>query len=276
MKWFDEINAEIPDGLDAVLIMSQAGQQGGPALVQIMNGEVTPSGKLTDTWAINYEDYPSSATFSSNDGDTVNEIYEESIYNGYRYFDTFGLDVAYPFGYGLSYTDFDIEVIDVNADSLYTTVQARVTNIGDTYSGKEVVEVYFSAPQGPRLDKPYQELAGYAKTETLAPGASQVLTVSFPTTEMSSYDEDLAAYIMEDGDYIIRVGNSSRNTKIAAVLTLDSGEAGYQITEQLSNQLPTVADDETKPNNNYTGYIGEDLLTSWDAPRPDLRHREHI
>ena len=117
MKWFDEINAEIPDGLDAVLIMSQAGQQGGPALVQIMNGEVTPSGKLTDTWAINYEDYPSSATFSSNDGDTVNEIYEESIYNGYRYFDTFGLDVAYPFGYGLSYTDFDIEVIDVNADS---------------------------------------------------------------------------------------------------------------------------------------------------------------
>ena len=268
MKWFDEINAEIPDGLDAVLIMSQAGQQGGPALVQIMNGEVTPSGKLTDTWAINYEDYPSSATFSSNDGDTVNEIYEESIYNGYRYFDTFGLDVAYPFGYGLSYTDFDIEVIDVNADSLYTTVQARVTNIGDTYSGKEVVEVYFSAPQGPRLDKPYQELAGYAKTETLAPGASQVLTVSFPTTEMSSYDEDLAAYIMEDGDYIIRVGNSSRNTKIAAVLTLDSGEAGYQITEQLSNQLPTVADDETKPNNNYTGYIGEDLLTSWDAPGP--------
>lgn len=218
--------------LDSVLLMSQAGMEGGNAVVEVLNGKVTPSGKLTDTWALQYEDYPASETFAGNDGDSLQEDYTEGIYVGYRYFDTFGKDVAYEFGYGKSYTDFDITVNDVRADADEVSVDVTVANIGDTYSGKEVVQVYFSAPDG-SLEKPYQELAAYAKTDSLAPGASQDLTIRYATTEMSSYDEARVSYIMEPGDYIIRVGNSSRNTQVAAVLKLN----GLAITEQLSNQL---------------------------------------
>ena len=127
---------------------------------------------------------------------------------------------------------FDVEPLTVAADENNVSVTVNVTNTGDTYSGKEVVEVYFSAPDG-SIEKPYQELAGFAKTDNLAPGESQKLTVTYKTTEMSSYDEAKAAYVMEDGDYIVRVGDSSRNTKVAGVLTLDKDV----VTEQLSNQL---------------------------------------
>ncbi len=227
MKFVDEIQ-----GIDAVLLMSQAGMRGGDAVAKIITGEVTPSGKLVDTWPVNYEDYPTSETFAFLDDNVEEEVYTEGIYVGYRYFDTFNVTPAYEFGYGLSYTDFDIEVTGVEADANNVTITAEVTNTGDTYSGKEVVEVYFSAPDG-ELEKPYQELAAFGKTDELAPGESQTLTISYKTTEMSSYSEEKAAYIMEPGDYLIRVGNSSRNTEVAAVVELDQ----VALTEQLSNQV---------------------------------------
>ena len=226
-KFFSEI-----EGVDGLVLMSQAGMEGGNALADILTGKTTPSGKLTDTWAKNYSDYPASATIGDNDGNNEQEDYKEGIYVGYRYFDTFNITPAYEFGYGKSYTSFDIEPLTVAADENNVSVTVNVTNTGDTYSGKEVVEVYFSAPDG-SIEKPYQELAGFAKTDNLAPGESQELTVTYKTTEMSSYDEAKAAYVMEDGDYIVRVGDSSRNTEVAGVLTLDKDV----VTEQLSNQL---------------------------------------
>ena len=212
-KFFDEI-----DGLDSMLLMSQAGMTGGDALVEVLNGTVNPSGKLTDTWPVNFDDNPSSEGFANQDGNTAQELYNDDIFVGYRYYDTFGVDVSYPFGYGGSYTSFAMSTKSVKADKDKVTVQVKVKNTG-TVSGKEVAEVYFSAPDG-ELDKPYQELAGYAKTDELAPGESQILTISFDTKEMGSYDTDKAAYVMEDGDYIIRVGNSSRNTHVAAKLNV--------------------------------------------------------
>ena len=226
-KFFSEI-----EGVDGLVLMSQAGMEGGNALADILTGKTTPSGKLTDTWAKNYSDYPAATTIGDNDGDNKQEDYKEGIYVGYRYFDTFNITPAYEFGYGKSYTSFDVEPLTVAADENNVSVTVNVTNTGDTYSGKEVVEVYFSAPDG-SIEKPYQELAGFAKTDNLAPGESQELTVTYKTTEMSSYDEAKAAYVMEDGDYIVRVGDSSRNTKVAGVLTLDKDV----VTEQLSNQL---------------------------------------
>ena len=226
-KFFSEI-----EGVDGLVLMSQAGMEGGNALADILTGKTTPSGKLTDTWAKNYSDYPAATTIGDNDGDNKQEDYKEGIYVGYRYFDTFNITPAYEFGYGKSYTSFDVEPLTVAADDNNVSVTVNVTNTGDTYSGKEVVEVYFSAPDG-SIEKPYQELAGFAKTDNLAPGESQKLTVTYKTTEMSSYDEAKAAYVMEDGDYIVRVGDSSRNTKVAGVLTLDKDV----VTEQLSNQL---------------------------------------
>ncbi|MDR1600198.1 MAG: glycoside hydrolase family 3 C-terminal domain-containing protein [Oscillospiraceae bacterium] len=231
------------DGIDAVLLMSQAGMRGGDALALVLSGEVTPSGKLVDTWAKDYQDYPSSAAFSGNDGNTVYEEYTDGIYVGYRYFDTFGVDPAYPFGFGLSYADFTIAAESVEADAETITVKAAVTNTSDTYSGKEVAQVYFSAPQG-SLEKPYQELAAYGKTDELKPGESQTLTLTFPTSEMSSYDEDRSAYVLEAGDYILRVGNSSRSTQAAAVIRLDA-EA---VTEQLSALVKPDKEIETLSN----------------------------
>ena len=227
------------EGIDSLLLMSQAGMRGGDAVVKVLNGEVTPSGKLTDTWAKKYEDYSSSENFSHNDDNVDQEDYTDGIYVGYRYFDTFGVQPAYEFGYGLSYTTFDIAVDSITADKDNVTVTATVTNTGDTYSGKEVVEVYFSAPDG-ELEKPYQELAAFGKTDELAPGQSQTLTLTYKTTEMSAYSEEKAAYIMEAGDYVVRVGNSSRNTKVAGVVKLDE----TAVTDQLSNQV--VADKEIK------------------------------
>ena len=228
VSWYNEI-----ENIDAVLHIGYGGQKTGLTTVQMLTGQVSPSGKTASTWAYDIADYSSSqAGFSYMDENTTTEYYTDGIYVGYRYFDTFGIDVAYPFGYGLSYTDFDIQVKSVSVTGEKVTVDVSVANTGDTYSGKEVVQVYFSAPDG-ALEKPYQELAAFGKTDTLAPGERQVLSISFDTADMSSYDESQAAYVMEAGEYILRVGNCSRNTHVAAVLTL----AETAITEQLSNQL---------------------------------------
>ena len=228
VSWIREI-----ENIDAVLYIGYGGQKTGAACMQVLTGEVTPSGKVSVTWAWDIDDYASSqAGFSSLDGNTRTEYYSDGIYVGYRYFDTFGVDVAYPFGYGLSYTDFDITVDSLTADADAVTISVTVVNTGSEYAGKEVVQVYFSAPDG-ILEKPYQELAAYAKTEELAPGESQTLQISFKTSDMSSYSEALEAYVMESGDYIIRVGNGSRNTHVAAILTLENDV----VTEQLSNRL---------------------------------------
>ena len=248
----DSLNRSKIEGLDSLVLMSQAGMNGGRALVQILNGEVNPSGKLTDTWAVDYNDYPSSATFSWNDAvhkdgetkeesnaantaATAEEVYNDDIYVGYRFFDTFGKKVAYEFGYGESYTDFDIKVKTVKADAENVSVVAEVKNTGKV-TGKEVVEVYFSAPEG-SLDKPYQELAAYQKVEVKA-GETKEVTLSFDTEEMASYDENNEQYVLEDGTYKIRVGNSSRNTVEAADIKLDKDV----VTEKAENALGMTKD----------------------------------
>nr|WP_321152696.1 glycoside hydrolase family 3 C-terminal domain-containing protein [uncultured Acetatifactor sp.] len=221
------------EGIDAILLMSQAGNIGGYALADVLTGKVPPSGKLTTTWAENYLDYPSAEKFSHMNGDINDEYYTEGIYVGYRYFDTFNIAPAYPFGYGGSYTNFTVETKGVEADGNAVTVKVNVTNSGSTYPGREVVQVYYSAPAG-KLAKPYQELAAYRKTKELAPGESQELVISYPVKAMASYDEERAAWVLEAGTYYVRVGTSSRDTVVAAALALD-GEA---VTEKLSNRLP--------------------------------------
>lgn len=237
-SWFEE------SGADALVLVSNPGELGGNAIVSVLNGEINPSGKLVDTWAYSIYDWPSTEYFSNinEDDPWADEIeyYIEDIYVGYRYFDTFDADaVQYEFGYGLSYTTFDIAVDDVTADAENVSVTVTVTNTGDV-AGKEVVQIYFSAAPEGTLDKPYQELAAYGKTDTLAAGESQTTTITYNTTEMSSYSEDQAAYLLEAGDYVIRVGNSSRNTEAAAVITLDE----TAVTEQLQNNLEIDSDGE--------------------------------
>lgn len=206
------------DGVDAIVLMSQLGNLGGNALVDLLTGAVNPSGKLSDTWAKDYQDYPSSATFSHNNGNVDDEYYNEGIYVGYRYFDSFGVKPLYPFGYGLSYTSFSVEPLKVEQEGDKILVSAKVKNTGSQYAGKEVVQVYLSKPQS-SLDNPYQELVAFKKTLDLKPGEDAVLEVSFPIMSLASYHTDRAAYIIDAGDYLVRVGQNAADTQPAATLT---------------------------------------------------------
>jgi len=186
----------------------------------VLQGKVTPSGKLTDTWAKTYSDLPYHDQFSYLNGNLCEEYYKEDIYVGYRYFDSFNVQPAYEFGYGKSYSDFEIKTADVKLDGTKVTVKADVKNVGEKFRGKEVVQVYISAPQG-KLNKEYQSLAAFEKTKLLDCGDVQQITASFDIKNFASYDEETAQYILEKGEYIIRVGNSSRNTKAVAVISLE-------------------------------------------------------
>lgn len=207
-SWFKE------DGkISAVLLAWQGGMEGGLAAADILCGDVNPSGKLTDTFAGTLEDYPSSESFHES-LDYVN--YEEDIYVGYRYFETFPQakeKVIYPFGYGLSYTEFEICTKDLRIENGQVKVKAEVTNLGKR-GGKEVVQVYYSAPQG-KLGKPALELGAFGKTRLLAPGESQTMLLEFPVSSMASFDDmgkiSRAAYVLEAGEYGFYVGNSAEN-----------------------------------------------------------------
>ena len=210
---------EIP-GINAILYICQLGTEGGHAFADVVSGKVSPSGKLSDTWAKHYEDIPFAQEYSYLNGDLENEYYKEGIYVGYRYFDSFGVEPAYPFGFGMSYTDFDIRCVGIRADGSRVSVDAEVTNVGKEFAGKEVAQLYVSAPHG-KLCKEYQSLAAFSKTQVLASGAKQSLELSFDLAKLASYDEKEAAFILEAGEYVLRLGNSSRNTVPVGALMLE-------------------------------------------------------
>lgn len=236
---------------DAILLMSQVGNVSGLALADVISGAVTPCGHLTTTWAKRYEDYPCAEKFSYLSGDVTDEYYREGIYVGYRWFDAFGIEPAYPFGFGKSYTTFAMET-EAACNQERVELRVKVTNTGSRYAGREVVQVYASAPEG-AIEKPVQQLVAYAKTRTLAPGESQMLTIGFPFRQLASYDETRAAWVLEAGDYVIRVGEHSRLTQVAAVARLDA----ERVTEQLQNVLPLDCDMETISRKGATPYQPE-------------------
>ena len=291
MAWVDEYQ------IDGVIYAGTPGQEGGNAVADVISGEVNPSGKLTDTWAT-IESYPSTEnidsfilgteTYTSGSDDTEKHFpywgsvpnpstgydegeytrpideymyskYEEGIYVGYRYYDTFdtiidGLDneVYYPFGYGLSYTDFEITVDEMDYDTTtqdisnndgQITVTVTVENTGNV-AGKEVVQLYYNAPDvdlsnGAIIENPDVELAAYSKTDELEPGEKQTLTISYDICDMASYYEDIASYVMADGTYTVYVGDDvkdaqAREAGTYTVLTYGSS-LDYNVVEKCTN-----------------------------------------
>ncbi len=207
------------EGINAVLYICQPGTQGGNAVADILSGAVSPSGKLTDSWVRSYSDVPFGAEFGSLDGNPREAYYREGIYVGYRYYDSFGVEPAFPFGFGLGYTDFAIDCETVEILGREIAVKAKVTNTGNTFAGKEVAQLYLSAPNG-QLDKEYQSLAAFQKTDLLAPGQSQRLELRFDLGNLASFRESDNCFVLEQGDYVLRLGNSSRNTAPCAVVHL--------------------------------------------------------
>ena len=206
--------------VSAVMYVWQGGMVGGAGTAAVLTGEVSPSGKLPDTIAYEISDYPSDKFFGSGDMD----CYGEDIYVGYRHFETFAKDrVRFPFGFGMSYTSFDIAASDFKLDGDKVTGSVNVKNTGST-PGREVVQIYCSAPQG-KLGKPARVLCGFDKTRTLQPGESQTLSFEIPLESVASYDDSgvtghKSAWILEQGGYVFYAGADVRSASEAYSLTL--------------------------------------------------------
>ena len=230
---------------DAILCAWQPGMEGGNSIADLLTGKVNPSGKLTMTWPIAATDHASTKNFPGNIDDYSFQMmvgnkmpipghaytnHEEDIYVGYRYFDTFNREVAYPFGFGLSYTTFEMSkpAVKANGNSA-VEVSVTVKNTG-AVAGKEVAQVYVTAPKG-RLEKPAQELKAFAKTRELQPGESQTLTMTIPVRDLASFDEAGSQWLTEAGTYTFRIGFSSRDIKASLPLALK------EYTEKTTNAL---------------------------------------
>ena len=221
---------------DAILLMGQAGQEGA-AVTDILTGKATPSGKLTATWAKKYEDYPTAGNFLQ---DFNKAVYTEGIYVGYRYFDTFNVEPGYPFGYGLSYTTFALGNLEASLDEDTLVLGVTVENTG-AFAGREVVQVYVSAPVS-EMDMPEQELKGFQKTMLLAPGEKEDIKIRIPLRNLASYSENAGGYILSKGDYGVRIGTSSRDTKPVCKIRLEQ----TALTEQVLVELPLTETLEEK------------------------------
>lgn len=235
---------------DAILCAWQAGQEGGNSVADVLSGKASPSGKLTMTFPVKFEDAASSDNFPidmrvstdlMNKGGKKNDVknvdytnYEEDIYVGYRYFDTFGKQVSYPFGYGLSYTTFAYDKAAVKADNGVYTVSVEVKNTGKV-AGKEVVQLYVSAPDV-AANKPEKELKAFAKTKELKPGEAVVVTLKVNADDLASYDEAASAWVVTPGNYKFLVGASSRDIK--ATLEAEVAAATQKTNNILKLQEP--------------------------------------
>lgn len=223
---------------DAILYVWQGGMTGGKGTADVLTGKVSPSGKLTDTIAFSVSDYPSDKFF----GGKLRNFYSEDIYVGYRYFETFAQDkVKYPFGFGLSYTRFDVNGCLSEEKNEAFSFDINVKNIGD-FSGKEVVQLYAEAPQG-KLGKALRVLCGYEKTKELKPGEEQKITIDVKLADLASYDDSgitghKSCYVLEAGDYSFYIGTDVRNSRKAYTFKLDETIVTKQLSQRLAPVLP--------------------------------------
>lgn len=229
-----DINRIAPD---AVLYVWQGGMTGGKGTADVLTGKVSPSGKLPDTIAYKASDYPSDANFGREEN---RDIYAEDIYVGYRYFETFAKEkVLYPFGFGLSYTEFEIKTEKAEITEGAVKLSVSVKNVG-SYKGKEVIEVYCEAPQG-RLGKAARVLCGFEKTRELAPQEEQAVEIAVDIAKLASYDDsgvtgNKSCYVLEAGEYKFYVGSDVRSAEYACIF--EQGED--LVTERLTQSLAPV------------------------------------
>ena len=236
---------------DAILLAWQAGQEGGNSVADVLSGKASPSGKLPMTFPVKLMDAASSANFPMDakaDTDVRNKEgqkssvknvdytdYEEDVFVGYRYFDSFDKQVSYPFGYGLSYTTFEYANPSIKADNGVYTVSVDVKNTGKA-AGKEVVQLYVSAPDNAGMNKPAKELKAFAKTRELNPGETATVTLKVNASDLASYDEVVSSWVVDAGNYEFLVGASSRDIK--AVLNADVVAATEKTCDVLKPQAP--------------------------------------
>ena len=241
----------------SILNISQPGMELGNAVCDVLLGKDTPSGKLTSTWAVNYEDYPSSAGFSHNNGNTSKDLYTEGIYVGYRYFDSFKVKTQFPFGFGLSYTSFITteKTLSVKKDIIQIT--ARVTNAGDSYSGKETLFAFVACPQTD-IKKELKRLTAFKKTGEILPGKSETIKLEFDSKTIASFDEDSASWLVEAGDYGVFLGTNAEDVSLVGVINVDSN----YLIEEVSHILPLKEELKEIVRKDK---VADEFTTSWQA-----------
>ena len=249
--------------IEGILYVQQPGMEGGNAVADIISGAVTPSGKMTDTWAHDYYHYPNAKTFSHNNGDTEHEEYHEGIYVGYRYFDTYDIPVRYGFGFGLSYTTFDLQAAGIGKKDFGTpgagiSVKAVVANQGKIYSGKEVVQVYICPPQD-RAAKEYRKLAGFGKTGVLLPGESKTMEIDFPVSSLAYFDENAGAWVIEKGIYGVFAGRSISDSFLAGSIQVEDDIiiAKTEHVCPLRGKINELEGDAERSNSKRDKWLGE-------------------
>ena len=236
---------------DAILCAWQAGQEGGNSVVDVLSGKQSPSGKFTMTWPIKFTDAYSSKNFPIDQDPRIDMMnqgaksanvknvdytnYEEDIYVGYRYFDSFDVPVSYPFGFGLSYTTFDYSDAQIAEKGDAYEVTVTVKNTGER-EGKEVVELYISAPDNKAANKPAKELKAFAKTKALKPGESETLTLSVKAADLASFDEAASAWVVAEGEYQFLVAASAQDIK--ATLTAKAKAQQTKANDVMKPQAP--------------------------------------
>lgn len=227
------------DKVDSILLAWQPGQEAGYAVADVLSGKVNPSGKLPTTFPIQYSDVPSAESFPGTPAENPTQVvYNEDIYVGYRYHTTFGVKPAYEFGYGLSYTNFDYSHIKIGQGKKFkdkVTVSAMVENTGNL-PGKEVVQVYVSAPDG-KLEKPAVELKAFGKTKELKPHQRELLQFELTAKDLASFDEDRSAWVLEKGTYTVKVGASSENLKGSVTFTVDEDMIVEKVSDVLASKV---------------------------------------
>lgn len=232
---------------DAILCAWQAGQEGGNSVADVLKGNASPSGKLTMTFPLSFADAASSKNFPVdmnasidlvNRGERKHDVknvdytnYEEDIYVGYRYFDSFGKNVSYPFGYGLSYTTFEYTNPAIMSENGTYTVTVNVKNIGKC-AGKEVVQLYVSAPNNKEMNKPVKELKAFAKTKELKPGESELVTMTVAAADLASFDIATSSWVVDAGKYEFLIGASSRD--IRAKLEAEAASSSVKVNNVLN------------------------------------------
>lgn len=301
MSWLDDY-----ESIKAAMIMWLPGEVATDSVGKVLSGEVNPSGKLVDTIAYNLEDHPSNINFGNYQYTGVSGIpkyfvnYCEGIYVGYRYFETFAPEkVMYPFGYGLSYTDFTWNVKSFNADKDNVTIEVEVTNTGNV-AGKDVVQIYFSAPyyMG-KIEKSSIELAAYDKTKLLEPGESEVLTISYATEDMASYDsKNEEAWVLDKGDYTIYLARDVRtfeksftyNVPETVVYKTDSfsgatiqnlfefaeGDLTYMSRADINNTYPKSPTNYEATEEVLNSDVRPDPITEGEVPKTGVEYEDGV
>jgi beta-glucosidase len=223
--------------VDAILLTWQPGQEGGYAIADLLSGKVNPSGKLASSFPVDYKEVPSAKNFPGTPAEKpLQVVYEEGIYVGYRYYNTFNIKPAYEFGYGLSYTSFDYGKPKLSSSSFkdQVKVSVTVTNTGRV-AGREIVELYIGAP-AKKLEKPESELRAFAKTQLLQPGKSETLTFVLKPMDLASFDSKDSGWIAEAGKYTVKLGASSLNIKQTASFTLSKDTIVEKVSKALAPQ----------------------------------------